>query len=275
MRQFWTNPADALANAPFSAEIQPALTSFADEVCATIARLFAYVGTLALIAILGVHFWDQLPRLGGAAAAPPSWGVADHSQPAFALGASNRTNKSAAYTILRHPQGGRRDVLSWPGAGDRAIAQLEIYQLGDEAVSASLPSQDLALRMPAGGELEAAGVLDSKFGTVALLWRATASTRPMEKRRASGCLGFFKDTDDPALRISGWSCRSDSLPAQRSAVGCMLDRLTLLTSGNEPKLAELFARAELNRRNCGPAGRSAASGDWITQADNPHLRGTL
>jgi hypothetical protein len=74
---------------------------------------------------------------------------------------------------------------------------------------------------------------------------------------------------------TGWSCRSDSLPAQRSIVACMLDRLTLLTAGNEPKLAEFFARAELNRRNCSTAGGSTASGDWITEADNPRLRGAL
>lgn len=276
MRPFWTDPARSLDHSPFSTKIQPALTSFADEICATIARLFAYVGTLALIAILAVHFWDQLPRFAGDAAAKPSWSVADHSYPAFALGADHG-DKSVTYTILRHPSGGRKDILSWLGPGEQAIAELEIYRLGDEAASASPPPEDLALRMPPGGELEAAGVINSKFGTVALLWRATAGGRPKDKDKhgASGCLGFFKGIDDPGLRISGWSCQGDSLPAQRSAVVCMLDRLTLLTSGNEPKLAELFARAELKRRDCGPGGGPPLPGDWITQADNPRLRGAL
>jgi hypothetical protein len=275
MRSFWTNPADPLANSPFSAQIHPALTSFADEVCATIARLFAYVGTLALIAILAVHFWDQLPQLAGDAAATPSWSVANHSQPAFALSAPGQAEKSITYTILRHPQGGRKDIFSRLGSGDRSIAELEIYRFGDEAASVPRPSEDLSLRMPPGGELEAAGVIDSKFGTVALLRRTTAGAHPRDKRGTAGCLGFFKGVDDPALRISGWSCEGGSLPAQRSAVGCMLDRLTLLSAGNEPKLAELFARGELNPRNCGATGGSAASGDWITQADDPHLRGAL
>jgi hypothetical protein len=282
MRPFWTDSANSLASSPFSTLIHPGLTSFADEVSAMIARLFAYVGTLALIAILAVHFWDQMPRIAGDAAQKPSWGLADHSQPAFALGEPGQADKSATYTILRHPQGGRKDIFSWPGAGDRPAAELEIYRLGDEAASSSLPAEDLALRMPPGGELEAAGVVESKFGTVALLWRTTAGAGPKKdkdmdkaKHRASGCLGFFKGIDNPGLRISGWSCQGDGLPAQRGAVACMLDRLTLLTSGNEPKLAELFARAELNRRNCGTAGASAGSGDWITQADNPRLRGAL
>ena len=53
--------------------------------------------------------------------------------------------------------------------------------------------------------------------------------------------------------ISGWSCQGSGLPARRAAIGCMLNRLTLLASGNEPKLAELFARAELKRGSCAGA----------------------
>ena len=64
------------------------------------------------------------------------------------------------------------------------------------------------------------------------------------------------------------------MPARRAAVGCMLNRLILLTAGNEPKLAELFARAELKRGNCASAA-TATSADWVTGADNPPLRGTL
>jgi hypothetical protein len=43
-----------------STRIHPALTSFADEYCGTLARLHAYVGVLALLAIVGIHLWDEL-----------------------------------------------------------------------------------------------------------------------------------------------------------------------------------------------------------------------
>ena len=52
-------PADPSRNLSAN-QINPALMSFADDVCATIARLFAYVGTLALIGMLAIHGWDQL-----------------------------------------------------------------------------------------------------------------------------------------------------------------------------------------------------------------------
>jgi hypothetical protein len=55
----------------------------------------------------------------------------------------------------------------------------------------------------------------------------------------------------------------------------MLNRLTLLSAGNDPKLAELFARAELRRGDCAVSGTQALSADWLTGTDNPRLRGTF
>jgi hypothetical protein len=76
MRPFWADP----ASSPKATRIHPALTSFADEVCATVARLFAYMGTLALIATLGVHFWGELPQLA-ADELQPGWSLAGRSSP--------------------------------------------------------------------------------------------------------------------------------------------------------------------------------------------------
>ena len=74
------------------------------------------------------------------------------------------------------------------------------------------------------------------------------------------------------MQISGFSCQGDTMPARRAAIACTLNRLTLLTSGNEPKLAELFAHAELKRRACASA---AGSADWLLGAANAQLRGAL
>ncbi len=235
-----------------------------------VARLFAYVGTLALVAILAVHFGEQLPHIAGSREAPRSdWSVAVRSAPAFALSALNPDERSGTYTVLRHPDGGRKDIFRWIGEADRPLAELEIYRFGGEASSGLPPVADIAARMPFGRtDLEAAGVIESKFGPIALLRRENV------RDGTKACLGFLKTNDDAALRISGWSCQGDGLPARRSAIACMLDRLTLLGAGNEPKLAELFARAEFRRQGCGPAGATAA-GDWITEAADPHLRGAL
>jgi hypothetical protein len=54
----------------------------------------------------------------------------------------------------------------------------------------------------------------------------------------------------------------------------MLDRLILLTAGNDMKLAELFAHAELRRSDCAASATLALPAGWLTGASDPLLRGT-
>jgi hypothetical protein len=253
------------------AGFHPALRSFADECTGVLARLIAYVGALALIAIVGLSLWEELPKgMGGPAKS--AWSVASRSYPAFAVSQFDLSGKTEAYEIFRHPDGGRKDILRWAAQGEKPIAELEIYRPGGELSQMGPQVADIAARMDPDGvrELQAAGVIDSKFGAVTLLGLADpgGDARP--------CLGFMKAIGEPNLRISGWSCQGDTLPARRAAIGCILDRLILLSAGNDPKLAELFARAELRRGNCAPASAApVTSADWVTGAQNPRLRGGL
>jgi hypothetical protein len=250
-----------------------ALESIADEVCGTLARLFAYVGALALIGILGFAFWQQIGGLAPAEpGARPGWTNADDAVPAYALRLSDQLDRSATYTVLHHVEGGRKDVIRWGDPSDRrALTELEVYRFGGELEATADPAADLARRMAVEGPaaFEAAGVIDSKFGTVGLLRLTGAPDGP------GGCLGFFKGIHTPSLRISGWSCQGVSGPARRAAVGCMLNRLTLLAADHETDLAALFARAERKRTACGPGIPANASADWVTSADDPRLRGAL
>jgi hypothetical protein len=263
MQPFWTPRATPY----YPARIHPALNSLTDEFCGTLARLIAYVGTLVLLAIFGIHLWDLLPMdEANEPAAKVGWSLASRSFPAFAVSQFDSPEKTFTYEIFRHPEGGRKDVLRWAAQSEKPAAELEIYRPGGEFSQSGPAMAEMASRMdPAGDrELEMAGVVDSKFGPVTLLRLAGNGARP--------CLGFFKRLTDPNLQISGWSCQGETLPARRAAIGCILSRLMLLTAGNEPKLAELFARAELRRASC---SASAAAEDWMTDTGNPLLRGTF
>ncbi len=259
----------------YQTRIHPALTSFADECRGMLARLIAYVGTLVLLAIFGVYLWDQLPVAeADEPSATAGWSVALRSYPAFAVSQLDFPEKTETYEIYRHPKGGRKDVIRWASRdgkqGERPVAELEIYRPGRESGELGPADAGIAARLePADArELETAGVVDSKFGAVTLLRHpGDADARP--------CLAFVKHIDEPRLRISGWSCQGDALPARRVAIGCILNRLILLTAGNDPKLAELFARAELKRGSCGATSPSVRAADWVTSAGNPLLRGTL
>jgi hypothetical protein len=262
-----------LATARQQTNMHPALHRFADECTGLLARLMAYVGALALIAIVGVSLWDELPLRGPSdPAAKSAWSVAARPYPAFAVSQFDLPGKTETYEVLRHPDGGRKDVFRWAAAGEKPIAELEIYRPGGELSQSGPQVADIAGRMDPDGvrELQAAGVIDSKFGTVTLLGLTDrdGDARP--------CLGFMKAIDTPGVRISGWSCQGDTLPARRAAIGCILSRLILLSAGNDPKLAELFARAELKRGSCAPASAAQViSADWVTGAQNPRLRGGL
>jgi hypothetical protein len=263
------------ANSYYPNRIHPALTSFADECCGMLARLFAYVGTLALLAIAGVYLWDRLPGIADAGPAPQAgWGVASGLHPAFAASQLDSSDKTESYEILRHPEGGRKDVFRWGSAGVWPVAELEIYRPGAELGQSGPITTELAARMDAQkssdsrSDLEAAGVIESKFGNVTLLRLAGSSDG------ARSCLGFITRVDEPGLQITGWSCQGETLPTRRAAISCMLNRLVLLTAGNDARLAELFARAELKRGSCSTA-TSAISADWVTTAQQPLLRGRL
>lgn len=248
-------------------QIHLALAAFADEVIGTLAHLIAYVGALALFAILALGALGQLPDLrDDEPADKPGWSAADRSHPAFAVSRLDSSEKTASYIILRHPEGGRRDVLRWASEAGQPLAELEIYREGSEFDVARPATADLAVQMglSAATTLEQAGLIDTKFGPVALF-------RPVGAEGTRACLGYLKRSEEPALQISGFSCQGDTLPARRAAIACTLNRLTLLTSGNEPRLAELFARAELKRRACDSQGSS----DWLLGAANAQLRGAL
>jgi hypothetical protein len=193
------------------------------------------------------------------------------SYPRSPSASSIRLKEQILIIFFRHPEGGRKDVLRWTVHGEKPVAELEIYRPGGEFNQMEATFAGIAARMPPAEarDLEPAGVVGSKFGAVTLL------RYPGDADGARSCLGFVKRLDQSRLQISGWSCQGDALPARRAAIGCILNQLILLTAGNEPKLAELFARAELKRGSCAASATSAASVDWVSGAENLGLRGTL
>jgi hypothetical protein len=264
MQPFQAGPAKSHYTTP----IQSTLTGIADEVCGTLARLLAYVMTLALFAIAGFYVWDLMPDATTMEPAAKGWTLASRSSPAFSISQIDSRNKTESYEMLRHPNGDRKDVFHWTDQASRPVAELEIYRPGSEGGEPGPTAAGIAARMGLDDmrELETAGIVNSKFGTVTLL-------RPTSANAGPACLGFLGRADDPSFRLSGWTCDGTTLPARRAAIGCLLDRLILLTAGNDPKLTALFARAELKRADCSPT--PALSADWVTGAESPRLRGSL
>jgi hypothetical protein len=91
MRSFSATP----ANPHYPTRIHPALNSFADACAGTLARLVAYVGVLALLAMAGFHLWDDLPVAATAEPAPKAgWSLASRPHPAFAVSSLDLSEKT-------------------------------------------------------------------------------------------------------------------------------------------------------------------------------------
>ena len=152
------------ANPFYPTQTHPALASLADEFCVTLAHLIGYVGALALLAILGIHLWDQLPSIeADKPSSKPDCSAASPLYLAFSVSQFDLAEKTATYEILRHPEGARKDILSWTAQGEKPVSELEIYRHGAEFDPSGPPAAELAARMglKAYGELEAAGFVET------------------------------------------------------------------------------------------------------------------
>jgi hypothetical protein len=254
----------------------PALNNFAEEFHALCVRLLAYLCGVGALALIAADLFSSLPIDAIDAAVPlrsrDAWTAAVRPQPAFAAPVADFANRSESYEILRHAQGGgRKDILRWSAASSEApLSQIELYRPGTELIAFGPPASEITARVAQGrpDAVQAAGVIETKFGPVALVGFAShASGKPQP------CIGFAHSFDTPKMQISGWTCQGGSAQTQRQAIACVLERLTMLSAGNDPNLAELFARAELRRSSCNHS--APASSDWVTATHEPVLRGRL
>ena len=118
------------ANSPYTTRIHPALASFVGEVCGTLARLCAYLMTLALMAIGGIALWQHLPEVTAMETSPKTWSQAGRTAPAFAVSQFIFPGKTETYEIFRHP---------WLAAARSAVLnRLTVLSAGNDPKLAEL-----------------------------------------------------------------------------------------------------------------------------------------
>lgn len=258
--------------------MRPALRDFADELHAILVRIMAYACGIMLLALIVVDLMARAnPAAPAAAIASPAqeqWTASSRPHPAFAVPLVEFDAFSSNYEIFRHAEGGRRDVMSWTETDGVPLARIEIYRPGGEIEAFAPMIAEMTAKLAGiGGNVQAAGVISSKFGPIPLV----SFERP-ENGQSLQCLGFVATFDQPRLRMTGWSCPARA-QAQigRARIVCAIDRLTLLSAGGDQRLAELFARAELKRGACDSGGNLLArvQDDWLTSLQEPRLRGRL
>jgi hypothetical protein len=230
--------------------MHPVLHSWREDLSGHFVRVMSYVGGVALLSIVATQFVQSPPVKSVITPIHQSqWIEIERPFPAFDLSIPEAAGQPSSYAIRRHATGnGRKDVLSLGNpAGVTPYLQVEIYRPGGELerfgpAALQIETDAVALGPTDLQVIEAP--LASKFGPLTLV------TFQASKGAARQCLGFVRAYTDPLLRLSGWFCQGGEL-VRESTLACALDRLALLSAGSEPKIAAIFAQAELNRSYCG------------------------
>lgn len=191
-------------------------------------------------------------------------------------------DKRSAYEARRSRDGQRReDGLTFGEFGDgRPFLSLRLHvnrDAGDgERGGLSQPFVIMLVRESAARGLSVgrSGVtttVETKFGTV-----ETADASLSDGTASRACIAFRHLDASAHLSFSGWWCGSEARPADRAQLICLIDRIDLLSAGDDPELRASFARTELNRRQGCSVPRLAATGrkgSWLdADAKAPALK---
>ncbi|HWL05097.1 MAG TPA: hypothetical protein VNQ99_09200 [Xanthobacteraceae bacterium] len=231
-------------------------------------RLGLYVATLGGIAMAGYELAGYgLVRTGLASAdahdvstrPAPGWIAIPQPMAAFALAVPDLPAETMTYTVMRHAAGGgRKDRLDWQTGEAPARFRIEIYRPGLEKTATAAGPAALAAgeafrsARRRGLALAAPQRLRTKFGPMLLQHVPAGAGR-------RDCLAFASEAGAPDMILSGQACPEPGETITPRSLACALDRLVLLSAGNEPGIAREFAAAELRRSHHCSRGATLAS----------------
>ena len=156
------------------------------------------------------------------------------------------------YSARRHVEGGGRVDVIQLGAvsGPGPWARTEIYRFGREGANRQSLYNDMAQQASWSGfsilRYSQPSLLTTRFGALELVDLVLTGGG-----REPACAGYRLRADDPGLSISGVACGSGIKPLDRLALVCALDRISLVSAGDDRALGQFFAASELGLdENC-------------------------
>ena len=271
-------------------------------------RLMARVGAMALAAAmliagalnLAATLAPQHDGPQGVAAenAPQSWIDINHPIALYDLSGTDFAKLPHNVHARRHrPDGAREDILTFGAMGpSKPYLQLSLLRTGHDAVTPADSGIDLGSVDTLFDDLaRLAGFSDQSVtafhGTTAISTRLGIMTVGDLQLRDDGvvtpCLGFrgFPGGSD-GLRILGFACGVAGEPIGRSALACVIDRIDLVSAGDDRRLRAIFVAAEREPNSACAEGRGHSAAGLMTaigarttwldrDADLPPLRGIL
>jgi len=197
-----------------------------------------------------------------AAQQKPAWLPVIRPIHLFTLEAPQLIKAAANYDAIRSTVGdGREDNLSFGSAAriDALFMRVSVYRAGSEALDPAPFFVDLTRRAASVGlsvaKTTPSQPMKTKFGEM-----ETAEVKLSTNDVPRSCLAFRRAILGESLRIAGWYCAPVGGFAGRAGLACLIDRLALLSAGEDHALRDSFVAAERRRPAvCGKSPLLAAS----------------
>jgi hypothetical protein len=164
----------------------------------------------------------------------------------YDLAAPSLAREKRLYAARRHTTGGgREDVLTFGEfAGTGPFFRLSIYRHGTEKTADAAFFVDMARRAAQLGlSLGRANVPQTqvtRFGDL----ETAAMTMAEGGVMRDACRGFRFSAAQLGLTIAGFSCGADDEASSSGALACLVNRLDLISSGEDRALRDFFASAQ-------------------------------
>jgi hypothetical protein len=243
-----------------------------------VTLLLACVTAALLLSNSGDAGLPEMTALKPTPALKPAWLPILRPIRLFALEAPELTKAAASYQAIRSTLGdGREDDLTFGSAAgtEAPFVRIAVYRSGSEASEPAPLAADLAQRAAAAGLVAGKAApgepIHSKFGEMQIV-EVKLSQTELER----SCLAFRRAVAGEALRIAGWYCAPVDGFAGRAGVSCLIDRLALISAGEDLALRDGFVAAERRRVSCGKIpmlAASIASPPVAEGREPPRLRG--
>ncbi len=201
-----------------------------------------------------------------------------------------------AFARRHQPDGAREDMLTFGALGlQKPFLRLSLLRTGHDGApqntfgfdSTAEPLADDLARLAGSGsesltELHGETAIPTRLGIMTV-----ADLRLSDDGAPMPCLGFrgFPGGND-GLRVLGFACGTAGKPIGRSALACTIDRIDLLSAGDDRRLRSIFVAAERETTSACAEGRIRSAGGLMTavgarstwldrDADLPPFRGIL
>ena len=216
-----------------------------------LSRVLIACAVALILSVALVFSLLTLPEapLNGPVAAPhvvkPAWIDIQKPFRLFALNAPE-WGRDPVYTAERHRDGGgRRDHLIFGTFGTRAWLKVTLYRPGGEGADPTPFFADMA-RRAAPAELAIARMgqpkpLPTRLGSFDVADFTLAGTAGASGQ-STACLGF-RSAEGRVIEIGGFACGTPASPIDRARLACTLDRIDLISAGDDTELRAFFTGA--------------------------------